>query len=299
MEPLTAENLPDIERTNVDAEMMSAFNNEDDFVGLAVGLMIETGSYVCLAATTFREKHIWDRDLAVVCGNMVRLYKLIHTVLDQITQRRQEMSDIFTRLVFETLVNIRFMVKNYDPVLVESYIQYSFRHERRLRDLITDNIESRSGVVLPIEDRMLKSIDRSATAAGVTIEGVDLSNKPWGGKNTYEKARDVGLDFAYLAAFAGPSHSVHGNWQDIYGNNLHWDEKNGFTPNLDWRRPRPQVLFALCSLIIETLDIYFEFMGGDEVVQVLNDPLTDLKARVHQVNDAHETYLVGKQWPEV
>lgn len=300
MKPLTAENLPEIERMNVDAEAMSTFTNEGDFMGIAIDLMIETGSYTCLAATTFHEEHAWDRDLAAVCGNMVRLYKLVDAVLDQTTQLRQETVFIFARLVFETVVNIRFIVQNYEPALIESYIQHSFRHERKLRDRIVSRIEARRGIVLPVEDRMLKSIDRSAAASGIAIEEVDLSDKsPWGRKNTFEKAREVGLEEAYLGAFGGPSHSVHGNWNDIYGNNLHWDEETGFTPNLDWHRPRPQVMFALCHLIAETLPIYFEFMGGDEVVEVLNDPLSDLLDRIIQASNTHEAYLGEKAWPEI
>ncbi|WP_255696590.1 DUF5677 domain-containing protein [Aurantimonas sp. HBX-1] len=169
MQPLTVENLPEIERTRVDADEMAAFEHEDDFTGLAVDLMIETGCWTCLAASTLGENQTWDRDRAAVCGNMVRLYKLIHTVLDQTTQKRQESAFIFARLVFETLVNIRYMVQNFHPKLIDEYVKYSLRHERKLRDRVLSNVAARNGIVLPIEDRILKSIDRSATAAQVIL----------------------------------------------------------------------------------------------------------------------------------
>jgi hypothetical protein len=119
-----------------------------------------------------------------------------------------------------------------------------------------------------------------------------------GGKNLYEKADAVELGEAYLAAFGGASHSVHGNWHEIYGNHLHWDDQKGFTPNTDWHRPRPQVLFALCSMVIGTLDIYFAFMTGEHA-GVAAERLANVESRVLRVNDAHEAYLSKKKWPEI
>ncbi len=300
MRQLTAENLPDIKKTKVDADEMTAFEREDDFTGLAVDLMIETGSWVCVAASTFGEKPVWDRDRAAIGGNMVRLYKLVHTVLDQTTQRRQESAFIFARLVFETLVNIRYMVQHFDPKLIDEYVKYSLRHERKLRDRVLSNVAARNGVMLPIEDRMLKSIERAATVAQVSLDDVDLDQKgPWGGKNLFDKAERVGLGETYLGAFAGPSHSVHGNWHEIYSNHVEWDGTGGFTPNLEWQHPRPQVLFALSTLITDTLAIYFEFMCGEQWEALFGEPLADLFDRIVSASNAHEAYLGGKQWPEI
>lgn len=295
MKELSPDNLPEIDRVAVDLDEIANFTREDDFTELVVKLMVETASYVCVAACTMGAKPVWDRDRAAICGNMVRLYKLLHSVLDQTCQRRQETSFILSRLVFETVVNIRYMIRKFSSELIDMYVAYSFRHERKLRDDIQENIDARHGVVLPIEDRMLRSINRSAAAAGISLDDVDPKQRgPWGGKNLYDKSEAVGLGRAYLAAFGGTSHSVHGNWHEIYGNHLHWDEKEGFTPNLDWHRPRPQVLFALCALVVETLRDYFVFMGGEQAKMLFDELLSDLNDRVFQVNDAHEAYLNKK-----
>jgi hypothetical protein len=300
VEALTPGDLPRIERVAVNLDEIGKFTQEDDFVELAVKLMVETANYVCVAACSMGTKLVWDREHAAVCGNMVRLYKLLHSVLDQTCQRRQETSFILSRLVFETVVNVRYMIANFSPELIDSYIVYSFRHERKLRDVIRHNIDAREGKLLPIEDRMLKSIDRSAAAAGISLDDVELEQKgSWGGKNLFDKAEAAGLGRAYLAAFGGTSHSVHGNWQEIYGNHLHWDEKEGFTPNLDWHGPRPQVLFALCTIVIDTLDSYFAFMGGEEIAKSFEAALSDLNDRVFILSSAHEEYLKRKNWPEI
>jgi hypothetical protein len=76
----------------------------------------------------------------------------------------------------------------------------------------------------------------------------------------------VGLEAAYRAAFGGGSQTIHGNWNEVYGNHLHWNEsERSFTPKTKWKRPRPQVITALALIVVETIKIYFDFMGGDEV----------------------------------
>jgi Family of unknown function (DUF5677) len=236
---------PVVERVEVDQDKIAKFEDENAFTGLAVNLMIETASYTCVAACTMGDKPEWDRDHAAVCGNMVRLYKLLHSVLDQTTQRRGETSFILTRLVFETLVNIQFLIFNFSKELIDSYVTYSLRHERKLRDVILSRINLRHGIVLPIEDRMLKSINRAAEVGGVSLDDVDPKQKaPWGGKNLYDKAESIGLGEAYLAAVGGVSHSIHGNWHEIYSNHVDWKGSDKFGPALEWSTPRPQVLLA-------------------------------------------------------
>jgi hypothetical protein len=93
---------------------------------------------------------------------MVRLYKLLHGLLDQLCQRRGELSLLFMRLIFEELINIQFLIKEFSSHLVDSYVGVSLRHERKLRDEVARNIADRGGIILPIEDRMFKSIDRTS-----------------------------------------------------------------------------------------------------------------------------------------
>jgi hypothetical protein len=108
------------------------------------------------------------------------------------------------------------------------------RHEKRLRDQVETNIKARSGITLPVEDRILKSIARAEKASGISLDAVDpRSKRSWGGRNIYERTRDVGLEALYLAAFGGGSHSVHGNWQEVYGAHLEWGEDGQFKPKTD------------------------------------------------------------------
>jgi hypothetical protein len=285
---------------NIDLATIGAFTSESDFTALAVSLMVETASYCCVAAGTLGPQATWDRDTAAVAGNMVRQYKLLDAFLDQVCKHREETAFIVGRLVFETTVNIRFLIKNFSKPLIDSYITHSLRHERRLLDTVRNNIRDRSGITLPIEDRMIQSIERAAKGAAIDIETIDMKDKrPWGGKNIYEKARDVGLEPLYLAAFGGGSHSIHGNWQEIYMNHLEWDGENAFTPRMHWRMPRPQLVTSMALVINETVKVYFNFIGQDELSEYFDPLLDDLQKRVLDLVHVHEKYLSRKIWPEI
>src|ERR1035437_45260 len=140
---------PKIDRIDVVPATVAAFKTEDDFTGLAVSLMVEVGSYTCIAACTLGPSATWDRDRAAVGGNMVRLYKLTSAYLDQTCQRRGEISWVVGRLLFETAVNIKYLIQYHSKELVDSYIKHSLRQERQLFDKVQTNIRKR-GSTLPI-----------------------------------------------------------------------------------------------------------------------------------------------------
>lgn len=155
--------LNDIESVHVVPDKLTAFTSEEDFTELAVNLLVEAGSYVCVAASVLPGgTKCWSRNEAIIGGNVVRLFKLISALLDQTCQRRRETTFIFSRLAFETIVNITYLIRCASPELFDSYVRYSLRHEKKLHDLIHENIKARGGEELPIERRMLNSIERAA-----------------------------------------------------------------------------------------------------------------------------------------
>jgi hypothetical protein len=122
-------------------------------------------------------------------------------------------------------------------------------------------------------------------------------NRHWGGKSLREKAKVVGLDSAYLGVFGAMSHNVHGAWQDAYQFHLKTDGAGGFTPNLEWGRPRPQVLFAIGVIVVEALRDFVDFIGGEAASSHFDDRLADLTCRLRTADQAHEAYLTSKQSP--
>lgn len=279
----------DVETVAVDREKLLASHNESIFLGKSVDLMKEIGSYVCILGHIHPPEG-WSRDQAILGGHLIRLFKLIHGLLDQTCQRRREAAMVFCRLTAETVINIMFLSRFSSADIFSSYIAYSMKHEKKLYEKIKANIAQRKSE-LPIETRMLVSIERKSVISGMRIEEMS-SNKPqnWGGKNLYEKAEAVGLSDAYLGIIGGPSHSIHGNWMDLL--EYHLVEKDGkFTPKGDWKEPRPQVLLSLSKLVLEALVDYLGFIGHIELRNSVLKYLTDAWERVREVDELHENYL--------
>ncbi|WP_225587263.1 DUF5677 domain-containing protein [Methylomonas fluvii] len=285
-------NVPEVKRVEVDPSVISTFKSEHEYIGLSVELLIEASSYVCIAGNIIPPaENAWNRHEAVLVGHLVRLYKLNTALLDQTCQRRRETTFIFARLAFECIVNTIFIIRNDRSEIVQSYIEHSMRHEKRLRDRIRNKITERGGEIWPIEKRILDSIERSAKNSDVDLDRIDPP-KNWAGKNLFDKARDVGLDEAYLGAFAGPSHSIHGNWHDLLEYNLEVKD-GGFLPNFEWHPPRPQLLTTIAHLTVITLGEFFSEIIGP-AGNAVAERLPDLYERIQILIHLHEEFLVSR-----
>lgn len=282
-----------IKKVEIQEEQVQKFTSEKDFVGLSIDVLIEVGSFVCVAANLYPfDRKKWNRDEAILGGHLVRLYKLISAMLDQTTQLRRETTHIFARLAFECIINLRYLVKHASSELFNSYVEYSLKHEKKLRTRILKEIEARGGKRLAIENRMLGSIDKSFKISGVKPNNmIHKGPKNWGNKNIYEKARDLGLADAYLATFGGSSHSIHGNWQDLLEFHLITDNDDcTFKSNIDWHPPRPQISNVLSlhatQAIIDYV-IWLDPKSSDKIVKALKD----LQHRILLLDKLHERFL--------
>jgi hypothetical protein len=287
--------IPHIKRVEVFPDELAKFTDEEEFTKLSVDLMIEQGSWTCLVASLLPgDTRKWDRDQAILGGLLVRSYKLASALLDQTCQHRRETTFVLGRLAIECMINIQYLVITKSKDVYQAYVIDSLRHEKRLMDRIENNIASRSGVILPIEARMLGSIKKSFEKSEVEPEQVTKqAAKPWKDVDLYQRASAVGLGEAYLGLFGGPSHNVHGSWQDLIEYHLHHDGE-GFTPELAWHRPRPQVLFSLAKVGVVTLEVYLERLAGADAEGVITD-LRDLWDRIEIANRAHEAFLSARQ----
>jgi hypothetical protein len=284
--------LPDYERAVIDFEALKNATNEGPFIDASYRLLIEVGGLVCIAANLHSSAGGWSRGEAALGGNLVRLFKFIQSLLDETNQNRRETSFIFARLAFETIINLRFLMKNYSDDLVESYIVHSFRAEKALIEGIRANIERRGGEQLPIETRMIKSVENALRKSGVTLDGDNphLKKRDWGGKNTMEKADDVGLGQMYVGAFKIPSHAVHGNWYDLLAHHLEGDAEQGFRANISWQRTRPQFMQTIAELAAETVYQRASF-SGEDVANLFKPAVEECLEKLRQVSELHEIYL--------
>lgn len=287
--------LAAIESTRVDEVELTSFTRESQHFGVAFNLFREAASYVCvLANITVGSTQVWNVEQAVLGGHLVRMFKLMRFAMEESIEHREEMLSVLIRLLAECVINLRYLIRNSSPELIRSYIACSLQHEKELATLIRSNIDARAGEALPIEVRMLRSISRTFENSLLTEDELpEKKIRNWGDKNLFEKAKDVGLGEAYLAIFGGPSRNVHGGWQDILHYHLECESPGVFRPMLEFKQPRPQAIYSLTHLIVETMMGYVELLKHPNLRQVF-DALADLDERNHTASNAHENYLASK-----
>jgi hypothetical protein len=195
-----------------------------------------------------------DKDEAVVGGNLTRLIKLNTSFLQNICEGKLEICYILNRCIAETAINIKFLLIESEERVRRNYIKNSLITEKELWETILTNVKDRSGDVLPIEERMQKSIQNSFEKSDFDLEEVRRSSK-W--KSIKERAKIVAGEMFYSVFYGISSHSIHGNWQDILFNNLKKLEE-GFELNLQWNRPRPQIIDGAIVLNLDIVKTFCE-----------------------------------------
>ena len=182
--------LHEIERVPVDRATLEETANPYDHRLAAHSLLREATQLAVLAASLFvGEDDSWSRDEAILTGHQVRLSKLLRWVLEEVGRDRADLFFIAMRSTGECIINFRYLLKHHSPELCSSYVHQSLQADVKLEDTILKNIESRNGEVLPIESRMLASIERDRRHAGVERSEIPTKRiRDFGGRNLFEKA---------------------------------------------------------------------------------------------------------------
>ena len=129
--------VADFERNEIDETELRHFERESQFFQVAFNLFRETGQWVCLlACTTVGDRPTWDVSQAVCGGHLVRMFKLMRFLLEEAIHDRAELMWIIIRLLAECVINLRYLIQNRSPELIESYLAHSLQHEREFRDRI-------------------------------------------------------------------------------------------------------------------------------------------------------------------
>lgn len=111
-----------------------------------------------------------NKDEAVVGGNLTRLIKLNTSFLQNVCEGKVEICYILNRCIAETAINTKFLLIEGEDRVKRNYIKYSLITEKELWQTILTNVKDRSGDILPIEERMQRSIQIVLTNLTLTWE---------------------------------------------------------------------------------------------------------------------------------
>jgi hypothetical protein len=158
------------------------FDSEDNFMDAYVELLKQT---IELIYRVVRLKYFdidgvpkkIDKDQAVVGGNLTRLIKLNTSFLQNICEGRLEICHIINRCLAETAINTKFLLIEGEERVKRNYIKYSLITEKELWETILTNVKDRNGDVLPIEERMQKSLKNTFDKSDFDFDEVKRSSK--------------------------------------------------------------------------------------------------------------------------
>jgi len=281
--------------TEVNEDVLRTCAEKGTFSPIAFELYKETGVVLAVCSHSYLGeepgKGALNRNQAVCAGLLVRISKFMIAVMQLVsTADRGEVVMALHRSILESAANLRFLLLKNEDKLYDEFIRFSLGPERELYDLIQDNIKMRGERVLPIEERMLKSIDRVCRLAGLKIEEVDPKFRNWGG-GLRERLRALGEESLYVSIQRIPSHAVHGTWVDLVLHHLQ-ETEGGFAPDPSWSPVDPRLLCPPCIRVLDAARTYLKTYFGDlPELKPLYHRIDDLQERIKKLDAGHEQWF--------
>jgi hypothetical protein len=134
-----------------------------------VGLLAHAASRVSFKSGSVRVKD--TRAFTTVKGLMHRMCRLmLANVALSYEGLYGETTLIVDRCIFESSVIVSWIVKGTNGDEINRYLASGLKAELELQREIETRITQRSGIVLPIENRMLKAIESMCKAADLTVK---------------------------------------------------------------------------------------------------------------------------------
>lgn len=287
--------------TEVNEEVLRICDEGGSFSPTAFELYKETVIVLAVSSHSYTGeetgKGALNRNQAICAGLLVRIAKFMTAVLQLVsTADRGEVVMALNRSILESATNLRFLLLKNETKLYDDFVRSGLGPERELYDVIQVNIKNRGGDVLPIEERMLKSIERACSLAGLKIEEINPKVRDWGG-NLKERLKALGEEELYLSTQRIPSHAVHGTWVDLILHHLQEGE-GGFAPDPDWSPVDSRFLCPPCIGVLNAAHAYLKtFFGNLPELRPLYQRINDLQERIQALDAAHEQWL-GKRRKE-
>lgn len=277
----------------VNSDQLERATSEREFVGAAFELLKEVGTLATIAASVI-PKTPHARNEAILCGHVVRMAKLARVLIVSTAEERGEHHLSIVRQMLDSASAVLYLLDDDGSgARFDSYVGDGLVAEREFLKNVLANQNAR-GSSLPIEERIYRSMQRTARLGGSDMAELIKENKSrssFGWPSAEERLRLLGPN-AYDAYRMG-SNELHGTWTDVL--RLHLVEKGGaFEPNFDPIAPRPQPILSAALIVCEVLLSYTEHISQAEA---FHEHLTDLRERLRVADDLHEKYLqkVGEE----
>ena len=280
----------------VSEEVLQKCSAEGTFSPLAFKLYKEAATVAAVCSHLYVDsgpEAALPRNQAVCAGLLVRIVKFMTAVMSLVSEDadRGDVVFVLNRCITESATDVRFLaVKNDEGTFVQ-FVSASLSSEREFYDVIQKNIKARGGEPLPIERRMLDSIDKVCRLSGVAISDVDSRMRNWAG-GLRSRLITIGWGDAYPMLQRIPSHAVHGTWVDLIQHHLSDVNGEGFKPDPTWSHVDSRLMLPVCLLVLAATRSYVEvFFPPLPELEPLIARLEALMGRIVAVEKAHEAWM--------
>ncbi|HET9592614.1 MAG TPA: DUF5677 domain-containing protein [Solirubrobacterales bacterium] len=264
---------------------LQSLKTDDGFGEAAFELLKETGMTLVYLVGRIPDMP-YQRNESIRRGLIKRLMLLGKSLLSDVAHNSGYQQLQITRQIAETAANYFYLAQDDgSEERYDAYINQALAEEKHNLGVVAGEIKERGGDPLPIEERMRRSIERMASAAGVDFEAVPKTrDSGWPG--AFDRLSAMSPT-AYPAYRAGSS-ALHAGWSALLLQDLE-EVEGGFSLNAQVE-PRPQPLTMAGMLLTEAAIYYLEEDGDDAERQLFLGRLTDLSERVRSLDEAHERF---------
>ncbi len=284
-------NLSEIEEWMLSRPDPSNFKTDDDFMNYTVDIMNFTLYLLKVGCALIpREQSSFNgytKRRAIIIGHLVRITKLYEGLLIHISKRQLELAAIFNRLIFESVIRTRYLMKARNKSF-QNFILISYRPEKEiLSDL---NSKAATRPLIPIEKRMRRKIKARLKKDKIPIKTL-MSHKTWNldGKDFRNLLQEVTGNNVYAYGFGSASHPVHGDWYEI---SLYHIKREGryYYPDLRYHDPDPRICCPLTIICLDLLEMYLKWNRLDSDMYV-STIVSQLLTITQQLDSVHENTM--------
>jgi hypothetical protein len=265
------------------------FSSNNEYMDFAFEIANRARYLVLVSASLTNDDLVngMTRNRAAITGLMVRIFKLFDSLSMNVAKSRGEISAIFTRMIFETHVTMRYLIVNGDSS-IDSFVKSSYKAS--IENYLDLKTKSEQRELTQIEKRIKTKIERKVSSDGFTIEEL-LENRNWklDGKSMKQILSDIGMNIEYHFVFGNMSSLVHGTWQDVKLNHL--TEDNGlYFPKVEFDAVDPRYLnpMTIQSLVAAIEYLEWSNLDPDKLILEACQQLCDLTKEFDGIHEATE-----------
>jgi hypothetical protein len=280
----------------IDSAALAACITADDFTSLSFELYKEVGVVATVSASCYigmpGDPHVMPRNQAICAGLLIRIAKFMTAIVVlTATKESREVAMALMRCIMDTAVTIRFLILKNDNSIYDEFVRRGLSPEGELFDLVQRNLAARGGESLPVERRLLKTINDLLTASGLTIADIPRQHRDWGG-GLRKRLIALGIEDTYAGSQRMPSHAIHGTWVDLLIHHLEQTEA-GWRLRPDFSRIDTRLLFPQSLTVLQAASDYLKgfFSAHLKEIEPAFQRFDDLARRIAVVDRAYEIWI--------